>query len=296
MRIVRHAPVLAAILTVVLAAPGRADNNPNGMSFRAVGWFKGKAEITQGRINCEIPNVSNAISEGSFVMGLWNTFGRPTLYFPDINNETGNPCGGWIQLQNNLFQQAINLDRIELRYRIGGARRFQQAGVPTLNKFPSRCRQFRRETQFLGNRLNPSNSTDDTSSSGAPNVAFIEMLPMVTPQLISCLRDEYTALPTTTFTSFPLIIRATAIGVSDSGDTFRSNTIQYTLTLRHTCGNGRIDDGEVCDASPLAPNACAGFCNSGHCSQNDAVPCADDTQCNGTCMPQSTPSECLCVY
>ena len=293
----RHASVLVAVLVTVLSAgPGRADNNPNGMVFRAVGWFKGKAEITQGRINCEIPNVSNAISEGSFVLGLWNTFGRPTLYFPDINSEFGNPCGGWIQLQNNLLDQGLNLEQIELRYKIPGAGRFRRVGVQTLNQFPAACRQLRRETQFVGNRLSPSNSTQDTSSSGAPNVAFVEMLPLVTPQLVSCLRTQYAALSTDVFSSLQLIIRATAVGQSDSGTTYRSNPISYSLTLRHTCGNGRVDDGEQCDASPLAPNTCIGVCSGGHCSQADGVPCTVDSDCLGTCMPQNTPSECLCVY
>jgi hypothetical protein len=292
----RRAPLLAAMVLMGLAAgPARADNNPNGVVFRAVGWFKGKAEITAGRINCEIPNVNNAISEGSFALGLWNTFGRQTVYFPDINSEFGNPCGGWIQLQNNLLDQAINVERIVLQYRIQGARRFRQF-VATRNGFPLACRQFRKEVHFNGARLNPANSTESTSSSGAPNVAFIEMLPMVTPQLISCLRDQYTGIPTDVYSSFPLVIRATAYGMSDAGDGYRSNVIKYSLNLRHSCGNGRVDDGEQCDASPTAPNTCFGACASGSCSQAETIPCMSDADCSGTCMPQNTPSECVCVY
>src|SRR5947199_348858 len=150
-------------------------------------------------------------------------------------------------------------------------------------------RQFRRDTLFIGARLNPINSTQDTSSSGAPNVAFIEMLPFISNQLIQCLRAEYAPLPTTTFASLPLVVKATAVGVSDSGDTFRANPIAYTLNLRHTCGNGRTDDGESCDAS--APgNACAGTCSGtpsapGKCSQNASVGCTSDADCLGFCLP-----------
>ena len=32
---------LAALIVVGVAMPARGDNNPNGMAFRAVGWFKG---------------------------------------------------------------------------------------------------------------------------------------------------------------------------------------------------------------------------------------------------------------
>src|SRR5207302_1792709 len=111
---------LAVLVVLGLTVSARADNNPNGMSFRAVGWFKGKAEISAGDIKCDIPNVSGAISEGAFAMGLWNTYGFQTLMFPDTSNPFGNPCGVWIQLQNNLIDQAINLERIELRFRIAG--------------------------------------------------------------------------------------------------------------------------------------------------------------------------------
>ena len=290
----RRASALAAVLTVLAATPGRADNNPNGMVFRAVGWFKGKAEITEGRINCEIPNVTNAISEGSFAMGLWNTFGQPTIYYPDINGQFANPCGVWMQLQNNLFNQAINLDRVQLVFRIPGARRFVSAGVPTKNQFPSACRTMRKTTLFMGNRLNPANSSVDTSSSGAPNVAFIEMLPLVAPDLISCLRDSYAPLSTQIFTSLPLVIHGTAFGTSDNGDPFKSNTIRYTLNLRHLCGNGRVDDGEQCD--PSAPNTCFGSCQQNKCSQADNIPCTTDADCSGVCMTPNNPTECICVY
>ncbi len=296
MRIVRHASLpVALLLTVLAAGSAGAGDNPNGTVFRAVGWFKGKAEITQGRINCEIPNISNAISEGAFALGLWNTFGSQTIYYPDINGEFGNPCGGWIQLQNNLLNQAINLDRIKLEYRIPGVRRFTQFNVPARNQFPSACRTMKKMTLYIGNRLNPVNSTEDTSNSGAPNIAFIQLLPMVTPELFGCLRDNYAALPTTAFASLPLVIRATAFGVADSGDSYKSNAIQYTLNLRHLCGNGRVDDGEQCDPTTTF-NACAGTCASGKCSQDDALTCVTDADCVGACTTPNNPTECACVY
>src|SRR5262249_5127009 len=58
MRIMRRGVVTAVALVLATAFGAgtvAADNNPNGTSFRAVGWFKGKAEITDTEIKCEIP-------------------------------------------------------------------------------------------------------------------------------------------------------------------------------------------------------------------------------------------------
>jgi len=297
MRIMRcgqvAAVVLAAVLVTVTSAVG--DNNPNGTVFRAVGWFKGKSEISADQIKCEIPTTSSAIGEGSFALGLWNTFGRATIYYPDINNPFGNPCGAWIQLQNNLLDQGIQLDHIELRYKIHGALRLRGA-VPTRKNFPRACAPFRHDTHFVGGRMEPVNSSSTTSDSGAPNVVFIEMLPLVSPELFDCLRAEYVGRAAGLFVSLPLVVRATAVGTSDTGDTFRSNTIAYTLNLRHSCGNGRVDDGEICD--PTTPfNSCVDVCQSGTCSQS-GLPC--DPVSNpcpvGACTSQDIPAECVCVF
>ena len=93
---------------------------------------------------------------------------------------------------------------------------------------------------------------------------------------------------------------ALVFGTSDNGDTFRANPIRYTLNLRHSCGNGRIDDGEQCD--PNAPTTCLGFCvisqgaTNGLCSNNKNHFCVADTDCQGICLPPNDPSECICVY
>lgn len=283
--------VLAAVLGTV--CPVAADNNPNGIVFRAVGWYKGKAEISENTIRCEVPTTSSAISDAGFSLGLWNTFGATTLGFPDINNPFGNPCGVWLQLQNNLLDQGIQVEQVKLQFKVVGARRFRQF-VPAVRGFPVACRQLRRQTLFLGIRLNPVNTDDPTSGSGAPNVAFAQMLPLLSPEMVHCLRAEYAGRASSAFTSLALVARATVTGISDTGDTFRSNTLSYTVTFRHTCGNGRVDDGEACD--PLAPNTCGGVCSNGLCSQSEGLACTVDADCFGACMPPDDPSECICVY
>jgi hypothetical protein len=230
---------------------------------------------------------------------MWNTYGAQTLMFPDINQGFANPCGGWMQLQNNLLDQGIVIDRIALRFQVKGARRFRSM-VPTRHGFPRACRKFRKTALFTGVRIDPINGQQPSSVSGAPNTAFVQLLPMLSPQLLHCLRSQYAPLPTTVFVSLPLVITATAYGTSDAGDSFRSNPIRYTVSLRHTCGNGRIDDGEQCD--PEGPSTCIGLCDIaqgsavGKCTHDEAIGCRSDADCGGICEPQNNPSECTCVY
>lgn len=294
MRIVGRRGMWALVAAVALTAGTvHAGNNPNGIVFRAVGFAAGEAEISGGQIKCEIPDIQSAIRDGAFSYGLWNTYGFQTLGFPDVNQPFANPCGGWIQLQSNLFDQAIAVEKVEFRFAIPGAGRFRQF-VPTRRRFPIACRDFRQATLFVGAVLNPANGMTGNSSSGAPNVGFIQMVPMVSPQLIACLREQYAGLSTDLFVSLPLVIKANAVGVADSGEEYRSNTIRYTLTLRHTCGNGRVDDGEACD--PNAANTCFGVCETGKCSQNENLACIDSSDCIGVCTAPDNPSECGCSY
>jgi len=305
MRIKGCGPAIAAWVVIALLAAGRAEagNNPNGIVFRAVGWFKGKAEITAGQIKCEIPTVTGAIADGAYSVGLWNTYGSQTLFFPDANNPLANPCGGWLQIQNNLRDQALNVDHIDMKFKIAHANRFRQF-VVTRKNFPVACRELKKDTLFAGARLNPVNSDQSTSGSGASNVTLIQILPMISPQMLSCLRGQYAGLSTDVFTSLPLVISTSVVAVSDSGQTYRSNSVGYHLTIRHTCGNGRVDDGEICD--PTGPDTCVGSCSGGDanampptfgtCTQAQTIACLTNADCQGICLPPGNPSECVCVY
>ena len=294
MRRVKRSRVLVAVLAAMWLAGGAARADNDGLVFRALGFYKGRPNITDTSIECEIPAQGSAIVDGTHSMGLWNTFGSPTIEFPDARNGWADPCGGYLQLQNNMLLEGINVDWVEVKMRIPGARRFA-GSVPTRRNFPLACKYLRKTTIFAGTRLDPVSAATQPSSSGLANVAFVQLIPMLSPQVIQCLQDQYGTLSTTTFSSLPVVLAVRATGTADNGKRFSTNTVRYTLTLRHLCGNGRVDNGEQCD--PNAPNTCLlGACSEqGTCGETN-VPCSSDADCVGTCLQPPSPSECTCVY
>lgn len=265
----------------------------DGLVLHALGFYAGKGDVSSEQIKCEVPTVDTAIPDGAFAMGLWNSYGADTLFFPDQNNPFANPCGGWLQLQSNLAYAGLNVDRVVVRLRVPGLRA-TWTKVPTRRSFPTACRALRQRTVRTGVRLDPALSTASHSSSGAPDVAFVPLRPLVPTGIIQCLREQYAGLPTEMFSSLSLVARVTAYGVDDLGRAFRSNPVSYTLNLRHVCGNGRVDDGEECD--PSAPSQCGGACQGGTCSNAPGVACLADQDCVGTCSAQGAPTECTCAY
>src|SRR5256886_15623974 len=87
---------LAALIVLGLAMPARGDNNPNGMAFRAVGRFKGKAEISAGANQGEDPRRPTASFSGAFGVGAGEPHRVPPLSFPGPSNPLPNPRRLWI--------------------------------------------------------------------------------------------------------------------------------------------------------------------------------------------------------
>jgi hypothetical protein len=262
--------VLAA--AVLIAAGGRARANSDGLVLRAFGFFEGTFQ--QG--TCNVPNATSGFIDAGTEMGLVNTGGFQTISFPDLGNPFARPCGGYLQLTNSLTNEGINVLYADAKLKVQGAKQFAQQ-VPTRNGFPSACRQFRKQRIFFPARLGPIGGAQGNSGSGESDVVFAQLLPIVPASTFECLREQYASLPTTQFTSFPLLIHVVVTGLSDDGSTFRSNALTYTLTLRHLCGNGRVDDFEECD--PNAP------------------PSITDNPCvvnGGICVPPGDPAECTC--
>jgi hypothetical protein len=204
--------VVVVLVALAGAGPARGDD---GLVLRARGFVRGRSEIVRDRVRCEVPSDGAAVPDTSFVIGLLATAGIPTVVFPDPNNPFADPCGGWLQMQSSLAAQGIQLDGVELRYRLGGGA--GSAGVPLRRGFPRACRRLRQARLTVGLRLDPEAAT-----------AYLPVLPMVSPNLLRCLQDALAAAP---LVSVPLRIRARVSGLADAGGRFTSNPAGYTLTL-----------------------------------------------------------------
>jgi hypothetical protein len=295
MRTTNQSRVLVVVLAAMWLVAGAASADTDGLVFRALGFYRGKANVSDTSIECEVPTQGAAITDTTHSMGLWNTGRVPTTEFPDRSNPFANPCGGYLQLQNNILIEGINVDQVSVKLRIPNARRFSDF-VPTRKSFPLACRQLRHMTVFAGTRLDPVASETAPTGSGLPNVAFVQLVPLLTPQVVQCLQDQYGPIPTASLSSLPVVVAVRASGTSDSGKHYSTNSVRYTLTLNHLCGNGRVDNGEECD--PNAANTCLlGSCStSTNTCGNSSVPCTTDADCVGTCLSAPSQSECTCVY
>jgi hypothetical protein len=277
--------VLVAVIVVAGAVPARA--NDDGLVMRAVGFFVSSAAGGGG--TCTIPSATSGIPVSSDVVSLSNAVVYPT-----------STCDGYVELQNVMTSQGINVERMNIKLRIAGANRFRQY-VPTRNGFPTACRNLRKATIYTGAHLFPVGTPPDYGNTGAGvgHLAFVQLLPMVDAQVFSCLREQYSGLPASVYVSLPLVIRVVGHGTSDSGQSITTNPIEFTLTLLHLCGNGRVDDqdGETCD--PNAPDTCAvGPCDlsANACRNNLSLYCQTDADCAGQCIQEGDPNECSCLY
>lgn len=199
--------VVGVVLLLGLMAVGCGNDGSNdqGISFRAVGIFTGDATEQK----CTAPTTDKAIADQSIALRLAN----PLI-------DTGFPndssafflCRGYIWLQNDLFNQAVVVDRIDFEYEIPGAR----ISIPS-------------SSSVVGFRINPANADPDKNPSpfGQVNVYLGHLQGQLVPsRLIFFLRQNQPSLPALPYV---MIVHITARGRTDSGETVVSNEIRYTV-------------------------------------------------------------------
>lgn len=201
---------LGAAVALAMAAcgsgSGSGGGNDQGIVFRAVGTFRGLESIELDKITCTEPTVQNAIADVAFTLNI-----STAVDFPNRNDALADPCGGYIALENNLTNLAINVQEISLRYEVPGA----AIQVPD-------------HSVSLGRRILPASSTQQTTS-GQANLVFIELVGQILPRtLVVFLNQNLNLLPPTPYT---LNVFMVARGQADTGERFETNEIGYTLTI-----------------------------------------------------------------
>ena len=188
----------------VIGCGDSGDNdNDNGISFRAVGFFQGTFQDNR----CQVPTADEAIADQS-----------NNLVLDSASVDPGYPagvffCRAYLWLENNLLNQAIVVDRLDFEYEIPGAR----VGVPS-------------HSSSVGIRLNPANANPETSPSpfGPPNVYIgLPEAQIVPASLVLFLRQNRQTLPQLPYT---MIVKMTAHSRSDAGQSLVSNEVRYTIT------------------------------------------------------------------
>lgn len=212
---VRRAVGVALLLGLVgMTGVGCGDDegNDQGISFRAVGIFQG--EESDGE--CQVPTATDAIADAGISVPLDGmVFGFDVLAggFPD-SSVGFSICRAYIQLQNDLINQSINVERIDFEYEIPGAR----LAVP-MNSMPT------------GFRISPSNANPETTPApfGQVNTIFVQPDRQMIPNtLVQFLRQNEPSLPQVPYV---MIIHMTIHGRTDTGDTLESNELRYTVEL-----------------------------------------------------------------
>lgn len=199
--------LFVAVGLVGCGGSGGADgNNDQGIVFRAVSFVRGPESIDEDQIRCTEPTTQNSILDTAWVIEL-NT----TDFFPDRNDPFGNPCGGYIALENDLATMAMNVQEVTVEYEIPGA------GItPPENSIS------------VGWRINPTSSLDE-SSSGQPNLIYAQLVGQMLPeQMLTWLEQNRNVLPATPY-SMNAFFRAK--GQADNGTRYTSNEIGYQFTI-----------------------------------------------------------------
>ncbi len=198
---------LVATLGVVgCGGSGGDGDNDQGVVFRAVGFVRGPESVDEDRIRCTEPTTQNAIIDSSWVV----TLGQQE-FFPDRNDPFGDPCGGYIALENNLATMAMNVQEITVQYEIPGASR-----TPPENSIS------------FGLRINPTSSMEE-SSTGQVNLAYSQLVGQMIPeQMMIWLEQNQNSLPATPY-SMNAFFRAR--GQADNGTRYTTNEIGYQFTI-----------------------------------------------------------------
>jgi hypothetical protein len=149
---------------------------------------------------------SNDLSDGQ--SGTCASLGD-TQVIPTDEDGDGALDGGFLGLENNM-NQGINLDHVDLSYHVNGS----SLAIPN-------------DVFALAGRLGPASGQESN-----PPQQFIQIV-IASPNILSFINDNRSRLPQPPFS---MVVRATAVGTADSGDTFRTNQSNFQVLFTDAPG------------------------------------------------------------
>ncbi len=181
---------LLSVVAVMAVWSGCGTSNDQGISFRALGFFTDDTGTASDTNRCASLNDNTVV--------------------PTDEDGDGRIDGGFLGLQN-VMVQGINLDRVDLSYRVNGA----SLAIPN-------------DVFALSVRLGPSSEQEPQN----PSTAFRQVI-IVSQRIFKFLNDNSSRLPDPPFS---MVASATAVGTTDSGDVVRTNRVTYQVEFSAQSG------------------------------------------------------------
>ena len=200
----RRVRVLMVAAGVALAGcgGGGGGSNDQGVSFRALGVFQETLEqVAPAADTLPTPEIAVGDTGRGIVL-------EETAIFPTDVNRDGDLDGGFLGFENLLASQRVNVQGVNVEVVIPGAR---------INPVAS-------DFVPIAITLGPAVVAEGQETT---SVAFAQTL-FLSSDILAFLNQNPSLLPTTPY-NMNVVMTATA--VSDSGDTFDANEINYNITV-----------------------------------------------------------------
>jgi hypothetical protein len=188
------------LLTAALGGASCGTSNDQGISFRALGFF---VDPEQGSVVTPVDGDDDTPG-GVVIIDTESAAPDPGAVTP-LAFECTALIRTALGVENTLIQ-GIRVERIELGYRIPGA----SINLPSVG-FP------------VGHRLGPSSGQEAFND---PRGFYYVVV--ISPPQLEFLNQNRNRLPELPFT---MTVLATAVGVADSGDVFRTQETPYQITF-----------------------------------------------------------------
>jgi hypothetical protein len=172
----------------------------------------------------------------------------------DCDKKITETDGGILGVENNLIQ-GIALDHVDISYRVPGS----SISIPPF-------------TFALAARLGPSSGQEPNN----PPIVYRRII-VVPSSVLQFLNDSRSILPDVPFT---MIADATAVGVADTGEPFRTNRVSYQMTM--------FDGARSCESPTPAPTGGGGTPGSG--TPGSGTPGSGTPAGSSTPLPNPTPT------